>query len=239
MALYTISDLHLSLGCDKPMNVFGGRWQDHTEKIKKRWSALVTDGDTVIMPGDFSWALTLTETREDFLFLASLPGKKILSKGNHDYWWSSVTKMNDFLADNGVGNVTFLHNNAFLIENTVICGSRGWFIEESMQADAFATDYSKLVNRECERLSKSLEDGEKLKNGKNLPTVVFLHFPPVYRDFVCEPILKILSENNVARVYYGHIHGDYYVPSTVEKDGVKMSLVSADYVNFTPERIFL
>ncbi len=239
MALYTISDLHLSLGCDKPMNKFGGRWQDHTEKIKKRWSALVTDDDTVIMPGDFSWALTLTETREDFLFLASLPGKKILSKGNHDYWWSSVTKMNEFLAETGVGNVSFLHNNAFLIENTVICGSRGWFIEESMQADAFATDYSKLVNRECERLSKSLEDGEKLKNGKDLPTVVFLHFPPVYRDFVCEPILKILSENNVARVYYGHIHGDYYVPSTVERDGVKMSLVSADYVNFTPERIFL
>ena len=239
MSLYTISDLHLSLGCNKPMTLFGGRWQDHTEKLRKRWTSLVTENDTVVLPGDFSWALTLDETKEDFLFLASLPGKKILSKGNHDFWWSSVTKMNAFLADLGITDVSFLHNNAFLADNTVLCGSRGWFIEEKLQAGAFDTDYTKLVNRECERLLYSLGEGKKLKGGRDMPTVVFLHFPPVYRDFVCEPIMKILSESSIARVYYGHVHGDYYVPSTFDADGVKLSLVSADYLNFIPQKIFL
>ena len=238
MSIYAIADTHLSFGSDKPMDVFGG-WQDYTQRLENNWRRLVEPQDTVVIAGDISWAMSLEEAKEDFRFLQSLPGQKLIFKGNHDYWWVTKKKLDDFLAENNFSTISVLFNNAFEVGEYAVCGSRGWFVGEKLQADAFDADYSKLVNRECERITRSVEEGEKLKNRKALPTVVFLHFPPVYRDFVCEPILKILSEKNVARVYYGHIHGDYFVPSTVEMDGVKMSLVSADYLNFAPERVFV
>lgn len=239
MALYTIGDLHLSLAKNKPMDIFGARWQDHTEKIRRRFSALITDNDTVVLPGDFSWAMTLEEAREDFLFLDSLPGKKILSKGNHDYWWTSLTKIKQYLGKIGVTSIDFLHNNAFFVENCIVCGSRGWFTDQKFQPNDFNSDYTKLVNRECERLKFSLDEGEKLKDGKSVPTVVFLHFPPIYNSFICEPIIKILSDYNVCHVYYGHIHGDYSLPQTQKYGDLIMSLISADYLNFTPQKVFL
>ena len=239
MALYTIGDTHLSLGADKPMDVFGARWTDHAEKIRSRWSSLITEKDTVVIPGDFSWGLLLKDTVKDFEFIDSLPGKKIISKGNHDYWWTTVTKMKRFLSENGVQTVDFLYNNAYIVDNIAVCGSRGWFIEEKLQADIFNADYTKLVKRECDRLSLSLAEGEKLKENRSIPTVAFLHFPPVYSDFVCEPIVDLLVSAKVDHVYYGHIHGDYYVPSTLEYRGLKFSLISADYLNFTPQRVFI
>lgn len=239
MALYTIGDTHLSTSVPKPMDVFGARWADHTDKLRTRWSSLIEDGDTVVIPGDLSWAMTLDEAAEDFKFIDALPGKKLISKGNHDYWWTTVSKMKRFLADIGVTSVDFLYNNAFIVDGVAVCGSRGWFVEEKLQADAFDTDYSKLVNRECERISLSLSEAEKLKCGADMPTAVFLHFPPVFGDFVCKPIVDLLAEKKVAHVYYGHIHGNYLVPSTFEYGGLKMSLVSADYLNFTPQRVFL
>ena len=239
MALYTIGDTHLCGSVPKPMDIFGARWTDHAEKIRTRWSALVEDGDTVVIPGDFSWAMTLEEAAEDFKFIDALPGNKLISKGNHDYWWTTVSKMKRYLADIGVTSVDFLYNNAYITDGIAVCGSRGWFVEEKLQAGAFDTDYSKLVNRECERLALSLREAEKLKNGADIPTAVFLHFPPVFGDFVCRPIVDLLAGSNVSHVYYGHIHGNYLVPSTVEYCGVKMSLVSADYLNFTPQRVFV
>ena len=239
MALYTLADTHLCSSVPKPMDIFGARWTNHSEKIRDRWTALIEDNDTVVIPGDFSWAMNMEKAAADFEFIDSLPGRKLISKGNHDYWWTTVSKMKRFLSDIGVSTVDFLYNNAFLVDGVAVCGARGWFLEERLQADAFDTDYSKLVNRECERLSLSIKEGEKLKAGAEIPTAVFMHFPPVFGDFVCRPIVDLLLSHNVAHVYYGHIHGNYLIPSTVEYCGLKMSLVSADYLNFTPQRVFL
>ena len=239
MALYTIGDTHLCGSVPKPMDVFGARWTNHTEKLRTRWSALVEEGDTVVIPGDFSWAMTLEEAAADFKFIDSLPGKKLISKGNHDYWWTTAAKMKRFLGGIGVTSVDFLFNNAFIADGVAICGARGWFVEEKLQADAFDTDYTKLVNRECERITHSIEEGERLKNGADIPTAVFLHFPPVFGDFVCEPIVDLLREKKVAHIYYGHIHSNYMIPHTFEYGGLKMSIVSADYLDFTPQRVFL
>ena len=126
-----------------------------------------------------------------------------------------------------------------MVDDITVCGSRGWFIEEKLQADIFEAEYGKIVSRECERLSRSIAEGEKLKDGKDSETVVFLHFPPVFGDFVCRPIIDVLKENNIRHVYYGHIHGNYLVPSSFEFEGINLSLVSADFVDFIPQRVFV
>lgn len=239
MALYTIADLHLSSVTDKPMGIFGARWTDHTEKLISRWNALVTPDDTVVIPGDVSWGMTLAETALDFRIIDALPGKKIIGKGNHDYWWTTVAKMKKFLADTGVTTVDFLFNNAFLMPDCVVCGSRGWYIEEKLQATPDPTDYEKIVNRECMRLEASLVAGEALRKALDIPLVSFLHFPPVFGNFVCQPLIDVMKKHGVKQCYYGHIHGNYMVPHTVEYEGVNLSLISADYLNFTPRRVFI
>lgn len=238
MALYALADTHLCGGVEKPMDIFGARWNGHTEKILRRWSALVTDSDTVVIAGDFSWAMTLDEATEDFRFIDSLPGRKLISKGNHDYWWTTVSKMKRYLSDIGVTSVDFLHNNAFIVDGIAVAGARGWFIEPKMQPDLFDADYPKLVHRECERIRTSVTAAEKLKNGADIPTVMFLHFPPVFGDFVCRPIVDELQSSGVSHVYYGHIHSNYLVPHTVNFEGIDFSIVSSDYLDFTPSRIF-
>ena len=237
MALYTIADLHLSHGTDKPMNRFGSRWTDHTEKIRTRWQALITDGDTVVIPGDFSWGMTLEEAREDFLFLDCLPGQKIIGKGNHDYWWTSVSKMNAALAGWGVSSVRFLFNNAYETDGVVLCGTRGWFLEEKQQSSIFAADYEKLVHRETLRLCQTIEAGEAVRAGREMPLYVFLHFPPVFGDFICRPMLDVLREAAVTEVFYGHLHGQYTLPASMVTDGVRLTLISADYLDFYPHPV--
>lgn len=238
MALYALADTHLCGGVEKPMDIFGARWNGHTEKIRRRWSTLVTDSDTVVIAGDFSWAMTLDEAAEDFRFIDSLPGRKLISKGNHDYWWTTVSKMKRYLSDIGVTSVDFLHNNAFIVDGIAVAGARGWFIEPKMQPDLFDADYPKLVHRECERIRTSVTAAEKLKNGADIPTAVFLHFPPVFGDFVCRPIVDELKSSGVSHVYYGHIHSNYLVPHTVNFEGIGFSIVSSDYLDFTPSRVF-
>lgn len=231
--IYAISDLHLSLGTNKPMHIFGARWQNHAEKLKSRWSALVSPEDTVIVPGDISWALSFPDARADFQFIESLPGKKLIGKGNHDFWWTSVSKMQKSLDEWGVKSVQFLHNNAYRLENKVICGSRGWFIEEKQQNTVEPVDYTKLVNRECTRVALSLTEGEKLAD-ENTEILLFLHFPPVYRDFVCEPMIDVLTKHGVKRCFYGHIHGNYTHPPKTEYRGIEFTMISADYLDFYP-----
>lgn len=236
MAVYVMADTHLSGSVEKPMDKFGTRWTDYTEKIRVRWSRLVDDCDTVVIPGDFSWAMTLDEAEEDFRFISSLPGRKIISKGNHDYWWTTVKKMHAFLDEKNIGGIEFLYNNAFVRDGVIISGSRGWFIEEKLQSDSFEADYSKIISRECERLSRSIAEGKKLGDGFH---AVFLHFPPVFGDFICQPIIDILKESGVDHVYYGHIHSNYSVPPTFIHDGLKFSLISSDYLDFIPQRVFI
>lgn len=237
MALYTIADLHLSQSVSKPMDKFGSRWTDHTSKLRSRWSRLVKEEDTVILPGDISWGMTLEEAEKDFRLIASLPGRKIISKGNHDFWWTGVTKMKKFLAERGIDNIDFLLNNALRADHFIVAGTRGWFIEEKLQNTVFPTDYEKLVNREVIRLGLSLDEAEKLRSD-NEEILVFLHFPPLWGEFICEPILDLMISRGVRRCYFGHIHGVYNVPEVTRYGELQLRLISADYLDFVPQYVF-
>ncbi len=239
MSVFTIADLHLSLSTPKPMDVFGSRWQGYTEKIEKNWRAVVKDSDTVVIPGDVSWAMRLPEAEADFRFIDSLPGEKIVGKGNHDLWWTTVSKMESFLSNSGITSIKFLYNNAYLRDGAVIAGTRGWFPEERLMtsktlADA---DFGKLVEREKIRLRASLEAGDKLRReagAPDAPIFAYLHFPPLFEGFRVDGMMDLLFEFGVQKCFFGHIHGNYAPPATVEEDGISLSLISADYLNFIP-----
>ena len=234
MAVFVLSDLHLSTnaGTDKSMEVFGAKWKDYINRIKTNWNRLVDPLDTVVVNGDISWAMTLDEARSDFEFLNSLNGIKIISKGNHDFWWSTLSKVNAFFEENKIDNVKILHNNAYAAQEFVICGSRGWYNDDKISTMPKTADYQKIVSREASRIKTSLKEGEKLN--PDFEKVVFLHFPPVWGDFVCEEILSVLKEFGVKRCYFGHIHGLYDIPASFEHDGIKFIMTSADFLNFIP-----
>ncbi len=238
MALYTIADLHLSIGKKYPMDVFGSRWQQYTEKIRKNWLAVVKEEDTVVIGGDISWAMRLEDAREDFAFLHSLPGKKLLGKGNHDFWWDTAAKFRKFTEENGFSDLSLLYNNAVVCEDFILTGTRGWFLEEENQVTVGNVDFSKMINRETQRLKLGLDAAKKLGAGNDKEILVFLHFPPIWRDFRCREILDALRDAGVRRVFYGHIHGNYTCPAVTEENGISFRLVSSDYLNFAPYRIF-
>jgi len=234
MSLFSIADLHLSGAVDKPMDVFGSRWKDHTEKLTKMWRAVVSPDDTVVVPGDISWAMTLKEALPDFKLIDSLPGKKILGKGNHDFWWETLTKMNRFLNENGIVSISFLYNNAYETDDFIICGSRGWYVEEKLQNTVGDVDYNKIVQREALRLEASIKEAEALKKNCGKEILVYFHFPPVFNGFICREIVDILHEHSLNRIYYGHIHGMYQIPKTTEFEGISMTIIAADFLNFIP-----
>ncbi len=240
MSIFTISDLHLSTldSTDKSMEIFGKRWTGYINKLKSNWLQLVSDADTVIIPGDVSWALTLDEAKSDILFLDSLPGKKIIGKGNHDFWWCTMKKHAAFFEKNGVKTISFLYNNAHETEKYIIAGTRGWYHDEDAVSTPNDTDFNKLTNRETLRLKTSLDKAICLKQtSPEKEILVFMHFPPFWNGKESEPIMNLLAEYGVRRLYYGHIHGNYTVtPEFVYKD-VQMCIVSADYLNFTPKII--
>lgn len=237
MALFAISDLHLSLAAPKSMDVFGHRWQGYTEKLEKNWRAVVKDCDTVVIPGDISWAMKLSEAERDLKFLDSLPGRKIIGKGNHDYWWTTVGKMKSRLAEWGITTIDFLHNNAYSAENFIICGSRGWFLEERLQ-NIDDADYALVCAREVLRLRASLDAGVALRETEgDRPILVYLHFPPVFGDFVCRDIVELMKEYGVGNCFYGHLHGNYSLPKSFDFEGIKMTVVAADHLDFVPRLI--
>ena len=225
MSLFVLGDLHLSLGEDKPMDVFAG-WNDYVERLERNWRSLVTDSDTVVVAGDISWAMKLEETLTDFKFIDSLPGKKLFMKGNHDYWWTTKRKMDTFLSANGLNSIQILFNNAYRVGDFAVCGTRGWFLENDTPED------EKVVNREAGRLRMSIEEAKKL--GGEL--TVFLHYPPYYRGTECSEIMDVLIEYNVKKCYYGHIHGKKNFRLAYEGvyKGVDFKLISCDKVGFVP-----
>ncbi len=225
MALYAIADLHLSLGTDKPMDIFSG-WNDYVERLEKNWESLITQDDTVVIPGDISWAMKLEECYEDFNFIDKLPGKKIFLKGNHDYWWATKSKIDAFLSENGFDTISVLFNNSYLIDGFSVCGTRGWFLESESDNDV------KVLNRELGRLRASLQKGKEL--GGEL--VAFLHYPPIYGNQKCCEITDILLEYKVKKCYYGHIHGASNIRNAFEGDcdGIDYRLVSCDKLKFMP-----
>ncbi len=234
MSLFSIADLHLSSFRDKPMDKFGARWTDHTNKLIKRWNAVVGENDTVVIPGDISWAMNLEEAREDLRLIHELPGRKLIGKGNHDYWWNTVTKMKDFLDSEGFDTIDFLYNNATLAEDYIICGTRGWYVEKRLQNTTENVDYDKIVAREALRLRMSLEAAVKLKEEHGGDILSYMHFPPVFGSFVCRELVDVLKEFGVRHCYFGHIHGNYSVPRSVEFEGITFTLIAADFLDFVP-----
>lgn len=224
MALYAIGDLHLSFEADKPMDVFGKAWVGYVDKLRSGLSC-VTAADTTVLLGDLSWSMDLARAREDFAFINAIPGRKIILKGNHDYWWTTASKFYQFCAEQGFSELYILNNNFYEYGETAICGTRGWFFEEERGT---AHD-EKILNRELMRLESSLKAaGEREK-------ICFLHYPPVYRGYRCQPILDLLHRYEVRQCWYGHLHSESHRLAVTDcYEGIDFRLVSGDYVNFTP-----
>lgn len=228
MALYAIGDLHLCLGAPKPMDVFGGAWVGYMDKLKEGMSVLKEE-DTLVLLGDLSWALDLNGAKADFAWIQEIPGRKIILKGNHDYWWSTAAKFRKFCEENDFSNMELLNNNCFFYEDWALCGTRGWFFEEerSGQHD------EKVFRRELMRLEASLKaagDREKL---------VFLHYPPRYRGYTCPEILQLLEKYSVRRCFYGHLHGaSHCLAIEGVWNGVDYRLLASDYLGFRPFQVF-
>lgn len=242
MSIFTIADLHLSTldSTNKSMDIFGRRWIGYTEKLKSNWLKLINDSDTVIIPGDISWALTLEEAKSDIQFINSLPGKKILGKGNHDFWWSTMKKHNAFFEANGINSINFLFNNAHETEDFIIAGTRGWYHDEDSSNVPENTDFEKLTNRETQRLKLSLNAAKNLQiSSPHKEILVFMHFPPFWNGKESTQIINLLLDYGIKRVYYGHIHGNYTVPAEFTYKNISMNIISADYLEFIPKKISL
>ena len=238
MALYTISDLHLSTlaSTNKSMEVFGRRWDDYINRLKVNWERLVEDGDTVVVPGDISWALSLDEAVSDLKFIDALPGKKIIAKGNHDFWWSTMRKHQQLFEKENITTISFLFYNAYEVEDYIVAGTRGWYSDEDAKNAPDNADFEKLINRECLRLRTSLDMAKNIqKNAPNKQIIVFMHFPPVWNGKRAEELISVLHEYEIKQLYFGHIHGSYCVEPSFENEGIRMSLISADFIEFTPK----
>ena len=227
MPLYAIGDTHLSLSSGKPMDVFGGGWTGYVDKLREGFRT-VSQGDAVVICGDISWGMSLEEAREDLAFLDALPGgRKLLLKGNHDYWWTTASKMKKFFEENGFSTLDILHNNCHFYGETALCGTRGWFYEEERGEHS-----AKVFNRELIRLEASLKAaGEREK-------LCFLHYPPLYQGYRCQEILDLLERYGVRLCCYGHLHGGSHRLAVTGRQGtVEYRLVAADYVGFRPVRV--
>jgi predicted phosphohydrolase len=207
------------------MDVFEG-WKDYTKRLEENWRSIVTEKDTVVIAGDVSWAMKLEDTVKDFQFIHSLPGKKLILKGNHDYWWTTKKKMDLFLEAQGFHSICIIHNNAVAVDRVAVCGTRGWLYNSQTEEDI------KIVNREVGRLNASIDDAER----QGTEPIVFLHYPPIYDGAVCKEILDVLINRGIQKCYYGHVHGTQAIRRvlTGEYNGIKMNLISCDYLKFTP-----
>ena len=224
MALYAIGDLHLSLGVEKPMDVFGGNWVGYMDKLKEGLSVIGPE-DTTVLLGDLTWALDLDGAKPDFSWIDQIPGRKIILKGNHDYWWSTASKFYKFCEANGFSNQFILNNNHYEYDDWAICGTRGWFFEESRSGE----HDEKVFKRELMRLEASLQSAGET------PKMVFLHYPPRYKGYQCDEILDLLQKYQVRRCFYGHLHGpSHKLAMEGLWDGVEFRLVSADFLDFKP-----
>lgn len=225
MAIYAIADLHLAFGNNKPMDIFKG-WQDYTQRIEKNWRAVIEQTDTVVLPGDISWAMKLEDCKEDFAFIHALPGQKVILKGNHDYWWSTMKKMENYIQTQGFDSLHFIQNNCYMADGVAICGTRSWLFDVDEPHD------EKVMNREVGRLTASLtaaQDAEK---------IAFLHYPPIYPNAQAAEIIKVLKTFQVKECYYGHLHsGSIAYAIQGEVEGIVYKLISADGLQFCPYKI--
>lgn len=224
MSIYAIGDLHLSGAMSKPMDIFGEEWKNHHQKIKKNWLKKINENDTVLIPGDISWAMKMEDAKVDLDFIADLPGKKIFIKGNHDYWWNSIGKLNSMY-----DNMTFLQNSFVALGDYAICGTRGW----DMPSEKFTPADFKTYNRELMRMKNSLD--QAVNDGYSKIIFMF-HYPPLYNGMKDSDFVNIIGEYPVEEVVYGHLHGkeNFVVGAKGKIGSCNYRLVSADYLDFDP-----
>lgn len=227
MSIYAIADLHLSLNHKKPMDIFGQNWENHAEKIKEDWVSKVKENDTVLIPGDFSWETYLEDTKKDFEFLNSLPGKKILLKGNHDYWWTTLTNIRNYLSENSFKTIDILFNNSYEVENYLVAGTRGW--DYTLSSDR------KIIEREINRLKLSLDNAKRINDKKEI--IVCMHYPPISKNYINnefeQRIINLFKEYNVKKCFYGHLHGTAHNQAVIGNvQEINLYLVSADFLDF-------
>ena len=233
MSIYAIGDLHLSFGTDKPMNVFGANWENYEEKLKLNWNNSIKAKDTVLLPGDFSWATYLKDTQKDFEYLNSLNGRKILLKGNHDYWWTTLKSMREFLKENNFQNIDFIYNQAIELEEALIVGTRGWSFNDTENSE-------KMLNREVSRLEMSIKDAKEKNENKKI--ICMMHYPPTNNNIIEKKekskYLELMKKYGITDCIYGHLHGNSHQDAVEGNiDGVNLKLVSSDYIGFKPIKI--
>ena len=230
MAIFAISDLHLSFNCDKPMNVFGEKWDNYTERMSENWNKVVAADDIVIIPGDISWATYIEDAVADFDYINKVNGKKIIFKGNHDYWWTTPNKMNVFLSDNGFDSISIIQNKSYIYGTTAICGTRGWSYPPVDKSEDI-----KIYERERQRLVLSLEDAKAQKAEK---IIVALHYPPCSEGGALDGFMDILKAYGVKECVFGHLHGPAHKTAPIGIfEGIKLRLVACDFLGFLPTLI--
>ncbi|MBR3269326.1 MAG: metallophosphoesterase [Oscillospiraceae bacterium] len=233
MSLFVIGDTHLSFGTEKPMDIFAG-WENHTQLLHDAWVRLVQPEDTIVLAGDISWGMNMDEALPDFAWLDALPGnEKIILKGNHDYWWTTMKKMQAFFSDHQLRTLRILHNNCYVYQNTGICGTRGWVNMEQGSGDDSAN--AKVRAREAQRLDVSIGAAEQ----QGLAPAVFLHYPPIYGASCNYEMLDVLWKHQIKDCWYGHVHGKSQHKYAIngERDGIRYHLISGDYIQFIPQKI--
>lgn len=234
MSIFAIGDLHLSFNENKPMSIFGENWIGHEEKIKQDWQKKVKPSDLVVLPGDFSWSMYLKDTYKDFEYINNLPGKKLLLKGNHDYWWTTVTSMRNYIKENKFSNIDFIYNNAYEFEEKIIVGTRGWNLGDDDES-------KKMINREIARLEISIKNGLETY-GEKKEIIAFMHYPPISKQNIqgntLNGFINMFNKYNIKKCYYGHLHASA-INEAIEGSyfGIDFKLVSADGLNFKLEKI--
>ena len=231
MRLFAIGDLHLPGGDDKPMDVFGPQWDRHFFRIQENWQKTVGDDDTVLIPGDISWAMQLADARADLEDIGSLPGQKVICKGNHDYWWNSISRVRSILPP----SMTALQHSAADLGSAVVCGTRGWLIPT--KETPLDSQNEKIFLREAERLRLALDTAKDLAGGR--PLIAMMHYPPLLETETDTLFTSILEEYRVHTTVYGHLHGaGIQIGFTGEHNGIRYHLVSCDSIGFSPKAVF-
>lgn len=231
MELFAVSDLHLSLASDKPMDIFGEHWRGHDQRLAEAWDQSVGPHDLVLCPGDLSWAMRLADASQDLRWIGDRPGIKVLGRGNHDYWWSAISKVRAALPESCLA----LQNDAQQIGQVVVAGSRLWPLPGSSE---FGQDDEKIYKRELLRLEMSLQAAQKLA-GDKLPIIASVHYPPFTSDGASTPYTDLLQKYSVSLCVYGHLHGEAGHATAVEGlvNGVEYALVACDYLDFAPKKL--
>ena len=236
MSIYALADLHLSLSCpDKSMEVFGLSWGDYISKVRENWEKVVKDTDTVLIPGDISWATYIDKAGEDFRFISELPGRKLLCRGNHDYWWTTIKKMEEFLASKGLANMEFVRTNVIPVEDAIVTGTRGWMIETKESLEG--SDNRKIYEREKLRIKMCIDELVKADPEHGKKHIMMIHYPPVTSRMDFTEFADMMAEGGIDICVYGHLHGTAHKKAYEgEYKGMKLICSSADYVGFKPVR---